>query len=163
MRDYWGFVGGTIPRFVYDELPFKELCCNFTGYMKRFEKCGCCCYERDEINEYMLRTPCPNNGEHKIIVEDTSFATWSCNRSKINEIHQKIREIEINVPIKSYVYLDEDHKIKFTNHEVFCEIVDEKTYDLHYKIFSWIFLMELLLSFNHHRLQDRLTFVSECI
>jgi hypothetical protein len=159
-RTYFGLISsGRIPRFVTDELPFLTLCCNFEGYMPRFADCGCCVYERDELNQYLLRTECANKGKHDIIVRDTSFAQWSCTRSSIDEIHNKIRIIEKDIPIKSYVYLDEDHEIKFRNQDD----LDNLSYETNYKIFEWIFLMELLLAFNHYRLQDTLTFTSECI
>lgn len=159
MREYFGMINGVIPRFVVDELPFKDLCCDFIDYMPRFTDCFCCVYERDELNDYILRTPCPNGGKHDLIIKDTSFAQWYCSRSNINLIHEKIRDIETYVPIKNYVYLDEDHTVQFKDHNIF----DSLGYDTNYKIFCWIILTELLVALNHYRLEDKITFMSECV
>lgn len=159
-RDYYGLINGRIPRFITYELPFLTLCCNFIGYLPRFANCGCCVYERDDLNQYILRTECINTEDksnHDIIVRDTSFAQWSCSRTSINEIHKKIIDIEQDIPINSYVYLDADNVIIFRDQDN----LDNLSYEINYKIFEWIFLMELLIAFNRYRLQDTITFTSE--
>jgi hypothetical protein len=159
-RSYWGLINGDIPRFIRDELPFSDMCCNFTGYMLRFKECGCCLYEYEELDgSPKLYTECRLGKSHKEITQDTSFARWSCNRSDINNIHEIRREIEQLIPIKNYVYLDEDHEIKYRNEDD----LDNLSLESNYQIFRWVVLTELLVAFDRYMTNECVVFTSECV
>lgn len=169
MRDYFGLINGTIPRFVTEVLPFSNMCCDFIGNMPRYVPCGCCVYEYDEQNNYLLNTPCRHNGEHKEIEYDYSFARWSVPKYRIPEILERIAHIEQSVDVNTYVYFDEDDReIYFrniqgekdtTNAGAICNGLDE---DTNYKIFTWIVLYSIVDAFNKYQLNDTLVFTSEC-
>jgi len=160
MRDYFGVINGTIPKFITEELPFTDMCCYFTGYMLRYKECGCCVYEYDDYTGLPeLKTECKYNKTHTEITRDTSFARWICKKSDIPLIQEKRKEIEVCIPIKSYVYLDEDHEIKYRNQDA----LDSLSFETNYKIFKWIILTELLVAFDRYNINDSLVFTSECI
>lgn len=134
MRDYFGLINGTIPSCIQDELPFNDMCCNFDGYMPRYEGCGCCVYDLDDNNMYRLYTECRYNGQHNNITRDTSFARWSINRSSIPLLHEKIKYLRM-------VSNEVDDKPKLT--------------------FSLIVMNELLDAFDRYMPIDTITFTSE--
>lgn len=158
MRDYFGLLNGTIPKFVKDELPFSQMCCKFIGYLLRYKECGCCVYEYNDIDgSPKLQTDCSLGKIHKEIIPDKDYARWTCLRSDINIIHEKRRYIEMLIPIKSYVYLDEDHEIKFRN----IDALDSLSYETNYQIFQWIILTELLVAFDRYMTNECVMFTSE--
>lgn len=156
-RDYWGSISGRIPKFITDELVFTDMCCTFTGYMLRYKDCGCCVYEYDSFGSPKLYTECKYSKNHKDIVQDKDFARWICYRTDINLINEKRRFIEMCIPMKHYVFIDEDHDIKFRN----IEALDSLSYETNYKIFQWIILTELILAFDKYRLNDSIIFTQE--
>lgn len=159
MRDYFGLINGTIPRFITDELPFEDMCCEFTGYMPRYARCGCCAYELDDYDEPLLNTECKYNGDHEDIEFDTSFARWSVDKSRIPEICQHIKDIEINIPINAYVFYDkEDHEIYFRN----TDALDSLSRETNYQIFKWAILVSIFEAFYRYQIQSKITFTSEC-
>lgn len=159
-RCYFGLIQGTIPRFIKDNLPFTDMCCSFTGYVLRYKECGCCVYEYNDIDGTpKLHTNCSLGKLHNDIIQDTSFARWRCNRSDINIIHEKRRYIETLIPIKAYVYLDEDHEIVFRN----VEQLDSLSYDTNKKIFTWVILTELLVAFDRFMTNECVIFTSETL
>lgn len=156
-RDYYGFVNGRIPRFVKDELPFSQMCCSFTGYVLRYEDCGCLLYEYETDGTPALYTECKYGSKHKEITSDKDFARWVCWRYDIDKIHEKRKDIEMLIPIKSYVYLDEDHEIVFRN----VEQLDSLSYDTNNKIWEWCILTELLVAFDRYMTSEYVVFTSE--
>jgi len=156
-RDYFGMIQGRIPKFITDELVFNDMCCSPIGYMLRYEGCGCLVYEYDDFGSPKLYTQCKYGKNHKEIIHDKDFMRWICHKTDINLINEKRRFIEICIPIKSYVFLDEDHEIRFRN----IEALDSLSYDTNYKIFQWIILTELLVAFDKYRLNDSIVFTQE--
>ena len=134
-RDYFGLINGRIPRSITDELPFVDMCCTFEGYLPRFEGCGCCVYETDDSNSYILQTECHYNGTHKTITRDTSMARWSINRSSIHLLHEKIKYLEIS----KTDYVTDEHK------------------------FMRYVMMQIIDAFDQYRLDYTITFTSECV
>jgi hypothetical protein len=159
-RSYFGLVNGEIPKFVKTELPFTEIGCKFTGYMLRYNGCGCNVYEYSELEgNPKLYTECKYGSKHTKITSDTSFARWIYYRNDIDKIHEQRREIEQLIPIRSYVYLDEDHEIKFRNQDD----LDSLSYETNYQIFKWIILTQLLVSFDRYMTNHSITFTSETV
>lgn len=160
-RDYFGLINGTIPKFVNDPLPFINMCCDFVGYMPRFKGCGCCVYEYDDFDNYILNTYCDygGHGNHEEVTYDNSFARWVVPKSRIPEIMEKIKDIESAIPIDEYVYFNRiDHQIYFRN----THNIDTIETDTHYKIFTWIILVSILEAFNRYHINDSVIFTSEC-
>lgn len=139
-RDYFGLISGRIPRDITDELPFVDMGCTFEGYLQRFEGCGCCVYETDDNNLYLLQTECHYNGNHKTITRDTSMARWSINRSSIHLLHEKIRYLEM-----------------FPTYE------EGRTAPEGRKEFMLKVMTQILEAFDQYRLDYTITFTSECV
>ena len=158
MREYFGLIQGRIPRSIIDELPFLDMCCTFEGYLPRFDGCGCCVYETDDNNLYLLQTECQYNGTHMTITKDPSMARWSITRSAIQLLNEKIRYLEMCIPIKMYAYLDPEYDIAYT--DAFLNISNP---DIIRKVFMWSVMMQLLAAFDRYRMDYKITFTSECV
>ena len=156
-RDYYGMLNGRIPKFITDENIFTELCCKNEGYLRRFETCGCCVYEFDDHNIPILQTECHLGYTHKTIIRDEDFIRWSCDRNMIIPITEKIRIIELFIPVNNYVYLDQDYEICFRNQDD----LDNLSYETNTQIFHWIILTELIVAFDMYLLHDKIIFTSE--
>ena len=164
MRDYFGLINGTIPKCVTVELPFTDMCCKFMGYMPRFSKCGCCVYETDGFDNYILNTDCSSSiqSNHDTIEYDTSFARWSVHPSNIQQIKDKITVIEATIPINSYVYYATDEIADFS----YCDNNDIQMIsdEVRYNIFKWVVLTSILRAFHRYNITTyNLVFTSECI
>ena len=156
-KDYFGMLNGRIPRFITDENIFNELCCVSDGYLRRFDGCGCCIYELDDHNIPILQTECHMGYTHKTIVRDETFIKWSCDRNMVIPIKEKIRIIELFIPVKDYVYFDLDHEVCYRN----ADDLDNLSYETNAQIFYWIILNELIIAFDRYTLHDKLIFTSE--
>lgn len=143
MRDYFGLINGPIPKFIKDPLPFVNMCCDFVGYMPRFKVCGCCVYEYDDFDNYLLNTYCDVGQSHDEVTYDNNFARWIVPKSRIPEIMKKIKDIETDVPIDEYV-------------------MDNISNEINYKIFTWIILVSILEAFKKYHINDSVIFTSEC-
>lgn len=164
-RDYFGLISGRIPSSITEELPFVDMCCTFDGYVPRFEGCGCICYETDESNSYILQTECHHNGNHKNITRDTSMARWSITRHSRQLLQEKIRYIEMCIPIRTYAYVrhsrTRDEVAYDINYTDDCSNITDK--DIIHKVFMWCVMMEIIVAFDRYRLNHSITFTSDCI
>ena len=156
-RDVFGMINTRIPKFITDENIFTDLCCKHEGYLRRFETCGCCVYEFDDHNIPILQTECHLGYTHKTIIRDEDFIRWSCDRNMIIPINEKIRIIELFIPVNDYVYLDQDYEICFRDQDD----LDNLSYETNTQIFHWIILTELIVAFDMYLLHDKIIFTSE--
>lgn len=171
MREYFGLINGCIPRSITNELPFLDMCCTFEGYLPRFEGCGCCVYETDDSNSYILQTECKYNGTHKTITRDPTMSRWSIHRSSIHLLHEKIRYLEMCIPIKNYAYLDPEYDVNITDELLNIQKdLDDRPdgrhttdKDIIHKVFMWCVMMEILVAFERYRIDYTITFTSECV